>query len=37
VTRKDVDVLFENAKANGIFELVDTDLVFDNESTNKSR
>ena len=28
-------ILFENAKANGIFELIDTDLVFDNESTNK--
>jgi hypothetical protein len=28
-------LLFENAKANGIFELIDTDLVFDNESTNK--
>jgi hypothetical protein len=28
-------LLFENAKANGIFELIDTNLVFDNESTNK--
>ena len=28
-------LLFENAKTNGIFELIDTDLVFDNESTNK--
>jgi hypothetical protein len=28
-------LLLENAKNNGIFELVDTDLVFDNESTNK--
>ena len=28
-------LLFENAKARGIFELIDTDLVFDNESTNK--
>jgi hypothetical protein len=28
-------LLFENAKANGIFELIDTDLVFENESTNK--
>ena len=28
-------LLLENAKANGIFELIDTDLVFDNESTNK--
>src|SRR5450759_3905288 len=28
-------LLFENAKANGIFELIDNDLVFDNESTNK--
>jgi hypothetical protein len=27
-------LLFENAKTNGIFELIDTDLVFDNESTN---
>ena len=28
-------LLFENAKTNGILELIDTDLVFDNESTNK--
>ena len=28
-------LLFENAKTNGIFELADIDLVFDNESTNK--
>jgi len=28
-------LLFENAKNNGIFELIDNDLVFDNESTNK--
>ena len=28
-------LLFENAKTNGVFELIDTDLVFDNESTNK--
>jgi len=28
-------LLLENAKANSIFELIDTDLVFDNESTNK--
>ena len=28
-------LLFENAKTNGIIELIDTDLVFDNESTNK--
>jgi hypothetical protein len=28
-------LLFENAKVNGIFELIDTDLMFDNESTNK--
>jgi hypothetical protein len=28
-------LLLENAKANGIFELIDTDLVFENESTNK--
>jgi len=28
-------LLFENATTNGIFELIDTDLVFDNESTNK--
>ena len=28
-------LLLENAKINGIFELIDTDLVFDNESTNK--
>ena len=28
-------LLFENAKTNGVFELIDTDLVFDNKSTNK--
>ena len=28
-------LLFENTKTNGIFELIDNDLVFDNESTNK--
>jgi hypothetical protein len=28
-------LLFENAKVNGIFELIDTDRMFDNESTNK--
>ena len=28
-------LLLENTKANGIFELIDTDLVFDNKSTNK--
>jgi hypothetical protein len=28
-------LLLENAKNNGIFELIDNDLVFDNESTNK--
>jgi len=28
-------LLFENSKTNGIFELIETDLVFDNESTNK--
>jgi len=28
-------LLLENAKSNGVFELIDTDLVFDNESTNK--
>jgi hypothetical protein len=28
-------LLLENAKNKGIFELIDTDLVFDNESTNK--
>ena len=28
-------LLLENAKTNGIFEIIDTDLVFDNESTNK--
>ena len=27
-------LLLENAKNNGIFELIDTDLIFDNESTN---
>jgi uncharacterized protein (DUF1330 family) len=28
-------LLLENAKTNGIFELIDNDLVFTNESTNK--
>jgi len=28
-------LLLENAKTNDIFEIIDTDLVFDNESTNK--
>ena len=28
-------LLLENAKTNGIFKLIDTDLVFDNESTIK--
>ena len=28
-------LLLENAKANGIFDLIDHDLVFDNASTNK--
>ena len=28
-------LLLESAKTHGIFELIDTDLVFDNESTNK--
>ena len=28
-------LLFENAKTNGIFDIINTDLVFDNESTNK--
>jgi hypothetical protein len=28
-------LLLENAKNNRIFELIDNDLVFDNESTNK--
>jgi hypothetical protein len=28
-------LLLENAKNNGIFEIIDTNLVFDNESTNK--
>ena len=28
-------LLLENAKANGIFDLIDHDLVFDNTSTNK--
>jgi len=28
-------LLLENAKTNGIFELIDNDLMFDNESTNK--
>jgi hypothetical protein len=28
-------LLLENAKSNGVFEPIDTDLVFDNESTNK--
>ena len=28
-------LLFEHAKSEGIFELTEKDLVFDNESTNK--
>jgi hypothetical protein len=28
-------LLLENAKSNGIFELIEKDLLFDNESTNK--
>ena len=28
-------LLLENAKNNGVFELIDTDLVLENESTNK--
>ena len=28
-------LLLENAKSNGIFDLIENDLVFDNESTNK--
>jgi hypothetical protein len=28
-------LLLENAKNNGIFELIDTDLLFGSESTNK--
>ena len=28
-------LLLENAKCNGIFELIENDLVFDNDSTNK--
>ena len=28
-------LLFENAKTHGIFDLIENDLVFDNESTNK--
>ena len=28
-------LLLENAKTNGIFELIDNGLIFDNESTNK--
>ena len=28
-------LLLENAKSNGVFKLIDTDLVFDNESTNR--
>ncbi len=28
-------LLLENAKSNGIFELIENELVFDNESTNK--
>ena len=30
-------LLPENAKTNGIFDLIDKDLVFENESTNKIR
>jgi len=28
-------LVFENAKTNEIFDIINTDLVFDNESTNK--
>lgn len=28
-------LILENAKSNGIFELIENDLVFDNDSTNK--
>ena len=28
-------LLLENAKSNEIFDLVENDLVFDNDSTNK--
>ena len=28
-------LLLENAKSNGIFHLIENDLVFDNDSTNK--
>ena len=28
-------LLFENAKSNGIFDFIENDLVFDNDSTNK--
>ena len=28
-------LMLENAKTNGIFELIDTELVFENESTNQ--
>ncbi len=27
--------MLENAKSNGIFDLIENDLVFDNDSTNK--
>src|SRR5660397_299122 len=28
-------LLLENAKSNGIFDLIENDLMFDNDSTNK--
>ncbi|AUH88385.1 hypothetical protein CYE04_28090 (plasmid) [Klebsiella pneumoniae] len=28
-------LLLENAKSNGIFDFIENDLVFDNDSTNK--
>lgn len=28
-------LLFEEAKNNGIFEMIENDLIFDNQSTNK--
>jgi hypothetical protein len=31
----DIFLLVENAKSNGIFDLIENDLVFDNDSTNK--
>jgi len=34
-SKADLFLLLENARKNGVFDLIDNDLVFENESTNK--